>query len=600
MRRLLGCRDGPSPIRLVLAEKEEGGHSMAGPYDAEHSEHTQRSEWAGAGEPGSQEYAEAGGSAPAGGHIGGYGQYQAPGTFGAYGIPGTDRAYPGESQSPGWGYADQPGGSGTGWGYAPGYAPPAGPRSTSRPLPGAPEQAPPDTQGWTGGYAGGYYGPPSQSLQPFQPPQPPYGSYGSYGQSGGAYGGGYGPYGAYGTYGPASGYGGYGQYGPQSQYGGYGQFGPPAQWGPPVVIEAPARQPWSMRRKVAVFGGLVALLLVLAGGGLGYTQYNAPVAAANQICSDFQSQRYVDMYGLFDAQLQAQMTSVQFAQSVLDLDRAQGQTAKCEVAVHANGFTDSGTTATFVLTRPNADDLQGAAHLKNEGGSWKVTALDQSLFGIDLRALNSVDNYCTALLSQTYDAAYGMLDKAQQGKQKQADFRQDATWRDEIDGNATACHAAAIGANSDSTASITLSVTRSRAGEHQGAFTLAVEGTTWKVHNVADEALGRDIGPIRTGMRFCADLAKGNYTDITTLLAGLITNVGEVESAFSGAYNGIKWTGCTLDISTFTLSGSSASLVATFTIMRLSDGNTGSAPVKVEFTRVGHDWKISNMTDPNK
>ena len=559
---------------------------MSGPYDTEHPEQTQRPAWG------------SGGERPTEGQQGTEGGASSGSTWNS-------------SQQPSWGYDGQFGGSGAGWGYAPPPFSPSRPRSTSRPLPGsADEQATQGAQGWSGGYAGGYYGPPSQSLQPFQPPQPPYGAYGGYGYgqdsaasggwgaySGGAYGGGYG---AYGSYGPASGYGGYGQYGPPSQQGGYGpygeygQWGAPSQWGPPIAIEAPAKPPWSMRRKLAVIGGVVALILVLACGGLGYMQYNAPTFAANQICSDFQSQRYVDAYGLFDAQLQTQMTSVQFAQAALDLDRAEGQTVKCEATVHANGFSDSSTAATLMLTRPNANGLQGEANLKKEGGSWKVTALDQSLFGVDLRALNTVDSYCTALLSQTYDAAYTMLDKAQQNKQKSVDFRREAGWRDEIDGNATACHAAAIGANTGSTASMTLSVTRSRAGEHQGTIALAVEGTAWKVHSVADEALGSDIGPIRTATRFCNDLASRNYGDILPLVVGLFT-VDQVRSSFYSTAYDIALTNCTLDLSTYKVTGSSATLTATFTVEQISTGNTGSAPLKIKFTKVGHDWKIEGF-----
>lgn len=586
MHRLPDCTDEPLPIRLVVAEKDGGRRSMSGPYDPEYSEQTQQSAWGGAHEhqTGGQQFAGGGGTPTSDGQMSGYAQYGTPGTYGAYG---------GSGQPLSGGYGEQQGGSGAGWGYAPSYAPPPGQRSTSRPLTGAPEQAPQDAQGWAGGYAGGYYGPPSQALQPFQPPQPPqppYGSYGSYGPASGnwgAYGGG-----AYG--------GEYGQYGPPSQYGGYGQYGQPSQWGQPIAIEAPARPPWSMRRKLVVFGGLVALLVALVGGGLGYVQYNAPTAAANRICTDFHSQHYVDMYGMFDTQLQARMTPVQFAQAVLDIDRAEGQTTKCEALIQANGFTDSSATATLVLSRPNADGLQGIAHLSNQGGAWKVTALDQSLFGVDLRTLNSVDNYCSALIGQTYDAAYGMLDKAQQGKQKQTDYRQDAAWRDEIDGNVTACHVAAIGANDDTTANLTLSVTRSKSGEHQGTLAVTLEGTGWKIHSVADEALGTDIGPIRTGTRFCNDLASANYNDIVNLFSGGATlSVNEAASIFSGGYDGIKWDKCTSDLSTFKLSGSSASYVASFTVTRLADGRSITLPGKIEFTKAGHTWTISNFDFKN-
>ncbi len=571
---------------------------MSGPYDPGHSEQTQQTQqsaWGSAPghQTGGQQFVEAGGGSTPDGQISGYEQYGSAGTYGTYG------AYGGSGQPSGWGYGEQYGGSGAGWGYAPGYAPPPRQHSTSRPLPGSPVQAPQDAQGWAGGYAGGYYGSPSgppsgpqsQTLQPFQPPQPPYGSYGSYGS--------YGPasqHGGYEQYG--GGYGQYNSYGPASQYGAYGQYGAPSQWGQPPLIEAAARQPWSMRRKLALIGGVVALLLVLAGGGLGYMQYNAPTAAANQICTDFRTQHYVDMYGLFDTQLQSGMTSVQFAQAVLDIDRAEGQTTKCEASIHANGFTDSSATATFVLTRPNADGLQGAAHLSKQGGAWKVTALDQSLFGVDLHALTSVDNYCAALQSQTYDAAYGMLDKAQQAKQKQADFRRDAEWRDEIDGIVGACHIAGVGTNDNTTVNMTLSVTRSKSGEHQGALAVAPEGAGWKIHSVADEALGTDIGPIRTTTRFCNDLASGNYGDMVSLLNGVSSASGAKSIFYSTAYDA-KIANCTPDLGTFKLSGSGASLVASFTVEQLSTGRTGSLPGKIEFTKVGLSWKISNFDFKN-
>jgi hypothetical protein len=115
---------------------------------------------------------------------------------------------------------------------------------------------------------------------------------------------------------------------------------------------------------------------------------------------------------------------------------------------------------------------------------------------------------------------------------------------------------------------------------------------------VADEALGTDIGPIRTATRFCNDLASGNYGDMVPLLNGA-SSASELRSAFYSTTYDAKFANCTPDLGTFKLSGSSASLVASFTVEQLSTGRTASVPGKIEFTKVGHDWKISNFDFKN-
>ncbi|HEX8033939.1 MAG TPA: hypothetical protein VF510_08840 [Ktedonobacterales bacterium] len=438
------------------------------------------------------------------------------------------------------------------------------------------------------------------------------GGYESYGQGSYAQDGyGSGGYGSSGNYGGNEDRGGYGGYA-----GGYGQQGSPSQqqgwgstsrtlYGEPQYneFEAPTRK--KSRRGLWITLGVVAavLLVTCAGVGYGVVQYTAPATAAGLFCGNLKVQNYAASYALLDSTMRAHVSQAQFAEANADLDRAEGALTNCKAATGSNAYVyslgGSSATAVLVAQRANGGSFQGAVHLRNEGGSWKVAALDPALLGVDLQALVSMDAYCAALQGQSYDAAYAMLGKGQQAKQKKADYTQDAQWRDQIDGTISVCQVTGIGTGNDAnTANLTASVTRGKSAARKGAVALSVEDAAWKLAAAGPEAQGSDLGPARTGARFCDDLAKANYADLTSLLSsGFLggASVDTVASVFSGSYDGIKWNGCTLDLSAYKVSGTSASFNVSVKLTELSSGHTANGTLLLTFVKEGSSWKLNDF-----
>lgn len=556
---------------------------MSGPYDPYDRDRTQRSDWSEQSDPrNSRPQRPGGNSRPNSGQ--GSGQY---GEYGQVNPPSRGRSgYSGDERTLDDGYGR------------------SGPTSRGRSSGSSGEFGNSDYGSGYGG--GGYsnaggYGSPSPSSRSR-------GGYESHAQD--PYG--RGAYGGYDDYqGDAGGYVGYGNY----ASGGYGQQGgaPQQGWGPTSramygepeygQFQEPPRK--KSRRGLWITLGVVAAVLVVtcAGIGVGIMQYTAPAAAAGLFCGNLKVQNYTASYTLLDSTLRAQETSALFAEANADLDRTEGAITNCKAATGANAYVYSlgGSTATAVLVtqRANGGTFQGAVHLLKEGGSWKVAALDPALFGVDLQALVRMDAYCAALQSQQYDTAYAMLSKGQQAKQKQTDYTQDAQWRDQIDGAISVCQVTGVGTGNDaSTANLTLSVTRGKSAAHKGAVALSVEDAVWKIAAAGAEAQGSDLGPARTGSRFCNDLAKPDYADLTKLLSsGFLGGAGvdTVSSLFSGGYNGIKWNGCTLDLTGYKVSGTSASFTVTVKLTELASGRTANGPLLLAFVKEGNNWKLDDF-----
>ena len=555
---------------------------MSGPFDPYDRDQTQRSDWSERSNPRNSRPQRPGGSSrpnasQGSGQYGGFGQGNPP----SRGHSG----YSGDEQTLDDGYGR------------------SGPTSRGRSSGSSEEYG---GYGYGGGYAGGSssagsYGGPSPSSRSRggyeSHAQDPYGrgAYGGYEDSQGNAGG----YGNYGNYGG----GGYGQQGGPSQQG-WGST-PRAMYGEPEYnqFQEPPRK--KSRRGLWITLGVVAALLVVtcAGIGVGIVQYTAPAAAAGFFCGNLKAQNYTASYTLLSSSMRAHETPAQFAEANADLDRTEGALTSCKAATGANSYAyslgGSSATAVLVTQRANGGSFQGAVHLLNEGGSWKVAALDPALLGVDLQALVSLDAYCTALQSQQYDTAYALLSKGQQAKQKNTDYIQDAQWRDVVDGTISVCQVTGIGtSNTASTANLTLSVTRGKAAARTGAVALSVEDSAWKVATAGPEAQGSDLGPARTGARFCNDLAKPDYADLTKLLSGGFlggAGVDTVASLFSGSYNGIKWNSCTVDLGAYKVSGTSASFTVTVKLTELASGRTVTGPLLLAFVKEGNNWKLDDL-----
>jgi hypothetical protein len=128
---------------------------------------------------------------------------------------------------------------------------------------------------------------------------------------------------------------------------------------------------------------------------------------------------------------------------------------------------------------------------------------------------------------------------------------------------------------------------------------LAVEGDAWRIGNVATTLQGSDLSPLQTGGRFCADLAASNYTDAYSLgdahfWAGMTQAQTTADLAGTSASSGgAASSSCTLDASTFKMSGTTqASYKMTITFTKKSTGQTAQGAGIFILVKTAGVWKL--------
>lgn len=141
--------------------------------------------------------------------------------------------------------------------------------------------------------------------------------------------------------------------------------------------------PRRRRSYLGVFLGAVTgiALCALALGVLvlthGQAQAPAPDATGQAICADLAAQKYTDLYGLLDGNLQGAGTADQFALSQEQLDAMAGKVTACSSRI----ASQQGGQATLALTvtRGGTAGSQGAVRLIVVNGAWKIDAYDTSV-----------------------------------------------------------------------------------------------------------------------------------------------------------------------------------------------------------------------------
>lgn len=442
-------------------------------------------------------------------------------------------------------------------------------------------------------------------------PSDPYGSsssYGAYGQQ---------PSGSSGsswTPGQNQPYGGSNQ--PTSPYGqGSGQM-----WGSPQTTPGGAPT-WpgqayaggppptrKSRKGLWITLGVIAAVLVVGCSGVGFAfyQFLAPATAAGEMCGVFKTQNYTAGYTLLSANLRAQISADQFAQTGQALDQIEGKVQSCGQATGGTAYQyslGSGTASvTVVLARASAGNMQGTIHLKNESGGWKVDGLDAGLLGVSLGALETTNTFCNDLKSQNYSGAYDLLGSATQGTVKSADFIQIEQIHDQLDGSVSACALAGLAqGNTESNAGLTVSISRSKLGEKQGGLRLAVEGGAWKIVSIDAPLQGSDIRPVQVASQLCAAVMSGNLSQAyqTLTSSGFKANAtADQFSAFFALNSGDKYTGCTPDFTTYKVASSGVTFDDKFGI-QFASGQSVEVPVSLTFVMEHSAWKLEYMTTKN-
>jgi hypothetical protein len=373
---------------------------------------------------------------------------------------------------------------------------------------------------------------------------------------------------------------------------------PPGATTATMLPPTPRKNSW---RGLWIALAVAAVLVGLLGGGaIALAQYLAPATTTSLFCAYLKTQRYAVAYSLLSSTLRRQLTHEAFVQGSAELDKVEGAVTTCGPAsgtgAYSFRFGSSTAAVKASITRAIAGTLAGTVHLQNENGSWKIDRLDTSLLGADLGALQAARAYCMALQTQNYTAAYALLGNGQQNAVTRIDFAQAAQARDAIDGPVNACGLAGLGpGNTDTIASLIVTITRGKLGERQGKVTLDMEGGAWKVAGVAQALQGSDLGPLQVAQQLCQDVMRGAlntaYQDLGS--TSLKSNVTETQFAVLFQLDtGQAYASCTPNYATYKVSQTYASLDVTFAIRLSASGKMVDVTLTLYFVAERGTWKL--------
>jgi hypothetical protein len=392
----------------------------------------------------------------------------------------------------------------------------------------------------------------------------------------------------------------------------YGQPGAPSMpmysqtpWGAPSQTLAggmPAPKRRLGKKPLFIALSIVVVLLLLVGGGAAYvvTSLGAPAAAATQFCGDLKAQNYSAAYGMFSSALQSKYSSDLFTKGAQALDTLEGPVTQCDKAAGSGAYTYSfgASTATLqaAITRGKQGSLNGVMTLKNQNGNWKVDALDTSLLGINLDALQTINAFCQALQASSYESAYGILGATPQAAISKTDFVANANLDDKYDGALSACSLTAIASgNTDTATTLTVSVTRAKLGAKTGNVALDIESGTWKINTIDTSILGTDYRPLVVAQTFCTDYQKGNLSAAYGLMA---PDAGVSKSDFVSWFqlpSPLAITQCGENLSTYKVTGTTASLQVNLTVTDTSTRAFVKANATFHFALEQGKWGIADL-----
>ncbi len=367
------------------------------------------------------------------------------------------------------------------------------------------------------------------------------------------------------------------------------------------------REPGRKRRSLKWLWITLAVVVVLLGAGgaaavWAIGQFAAPGVAAGQFCANLSQQNYDTAYAQLSASMRTSLTQPQFHSDAADLDTAEGKVVSCRASGSAS-YSLGSTTAKvgLVVTRAKQGELTGDVHLKQEGGAWKVDAIDTALLGVNLGAVQAIQAYCAALQGQKYDEAYALLDSAQQSAQKVDAFTSDAKLHDQIDGTVSACTLDAVASgNTDTKAAITVAITRAKLGAKTGKLELSGSGSQWKLTSIDQAVQGTDLRPLAAGQSFCSLLSRAKYDtayDGTSSGFKQATTKAEFIALFN--ISGVKWSCGSVNLSTYKVVDNTAGYVVPLIAKDAASGTTLLNENRgLLFVFEASAWKLQYFGDP--
>lgn len=303
------------------------------------------------------------------------------------------------------------------------------------------------------------------------------------------------------TYPTGPSYGGEGAYGGGMGQPGYGQppmgqpmYGQPAYGQPMMPPAAPAKK---SRKRLWITLGVIAGVLVLACGGIGFVFFSAfqealkPVTVATTFCNDLKAQNYTTAYDLLSSNAQGQVSRDLFVQASQLQDQIDGTVKSCGPVTGSGADTKidvNAGKASLKATVQRNQAFTGNISLVKQGSDWKVDDIDASLQGRDIAPIIVADTFCKALVANDFHTAYALLSTRQQGLATEDEFKQQITSPDPTTGETVTIQGCTpkFGSYTVSATSATLQSSLSASvggttGSVDVTLTFVKEGGNWKI-----------------------------------------------------------------------------------------------------------------------
>ncbi len=387
---------------------------------------------------------------------------------------------------------------------------------------------------------------------------------------------------------------------------GYG-YGQPATWSMPLPgYPVPSNMPpIAKKRRRGLWITLIILLLVLSlSGGAGtftFIQYRAPQDAALRFCSALQHQEYLSAYDLLSTSLKRQYAQQVFTDAANTLDAVEGKVSSCAQSASDNGYSHAlfGDSATFRATilRATQGTHEGTIQLTSENGVWKVARWDAALMGINLGALNAVTQFCSALASGDVQGVYSYFGLGISASLTQSQWASISQAREYIDGAVTSCKVVSISQqNTDTMASVNLSVKRAKVGELTGQMQLGIDDGSWKITDPGDALVGTSLGPYFLATDYCSILTRGDLKALYDLFSTSFRDTYSFAtvSQWFTLNKGNRFAGCKYYYDLYEVDSDTATFEIDVYIATASGGKL-TAPTTLYFVWDGEDWKIDDF-----
>lgn len=215
-----------------------------------------------------------------------------------------------------------------------------------------------------------------------------------------------------------------------------------------------------------------------------------------------------------------------------------------------------------------------------------------------------VARYCSAIARDDYRVAYGLLSSSAQAQESEAQYLDDASARDTIEGPVTKCAASPTQSLSplsflSSPRSIIFDAQITRKQAASGQIALSRDARGWHVAALSSSLQGIDLGPLSTEQALCKAFSSHAYDQAYALLSTPYQKEQGDATTFAHAFGDtLTISGCAPDLKTYTVNATDqqASVNATLTISVTGATSPFSLPARLTFVRESNGWRVDTIT----